>query len=86
MSDGNSNYAQLDSAIRLVKKFPDQALQVIVNCARKSEMTYWRAFFDIAGDPKVLYDESLRRGDLKTATNYLVVIQTLESSKVSGEV
>lgn len=82
-SDGKSDL-QLESAIKLVKKFP-QALQVIVNCARKSEMTLWRSFFDVASDPKLLYQESIDMGDFQTATSYLIIIQTLESSKVSAE-
>jgi RAB6A-GEF complex partner protein 1 len=84
-SEGKNTDLLLGSAIALVKKFP-QALQVIVNCARKSEMCLWKSFFDVADDPKVLYQQSLFKGDLATATSYLIIIQTLESAKVSGEV
>ncbi len=46
----------LSSAISLVKKFPlVEALRVIVNCARKSDMSLWKKFFSVAEDPKELY-------------------------------
>lgn len=44
----------LPSAIEFVNQFP-RSLEIIVNCARKSEMALWGYFFSIAGDPKLLY-------------------------------
>jgi hypothetical protein len=50
----NDYTEMLKNTIDLVKKFP-QALEVIVNCARKSEMSIWGDFFKVCGDPKILY-------------------------------
>jgi hypothetical protein len=44
----------LPTAIQFVNQFP-RSLEIIVNCARKSEMALWSYFFSIAGDPKLLY-------------------------------
>lgn len=56
-----------------------------MNCARKSEMVLWKSYFEVANDPKELYKTSLEQGDLATATSYLIIIQTLESAKVSSD-
>lgn len=73
---------KLREALELVKQFP-QALDVIVNCARKNEMTLWGQFFKVAGDPKDFFHTSLENGDLSCSTSYLIIIQSLESAEVS---
>ena len=79
------NIPLIKAALELVKSFP-QALKVMVNCARKSEMTLWKDFFYIAGDPKLFYQESMDAGDMSVATSYLIIIQTLDSDQISREV
>lgn len=44
----------LPAAIQFVHQYP-RSLEIMVNCARKSEMALWSYFFSIAGDPKTLY-------------------------------
>jgi hypothetical protein len=44
----------LKIAADFVHQFPD-SLEIIVTCARKSEMSLWAHFFSIIGDPKILY-------------------------------
>jgi hypothetical protein len=48
-----------DSNLPAVIEFLDHfevALDVVVGCARKTEMTRWRRLFDIVGDPKALFE------------------------------
>lgn len=86
-SDKNpdSDQLQLPLIIQFVNQFP-RSLEIMVNCARKSEMALWGYFFSIAGDPKELYQRSLESGALGVATSYLIIIQTLEPVQVSSTV
>ncbi|KAI0374480.1 RIC1-domain-containing protein [Pilatotrama ljubarskyi] len=72
----------------------DDALDVVVGCARKIEMTRWPRLFDIVGNPKILFEvchsrlngsvshistqSCLTSGRLKTAGSYLLVLHGLE--------
>ncbi|KAJ3082867.1 hypothetical protein HK102_001421, partial [Quaeritorhiza haematococci] len=73
----------LPQVVRFLEHFP-MYLDVIVRCARKTEVALWRYFFGIVGDAKALFKRSLELGALSTATSYLIIIQTLESATVSG--
>jgi hypothetical protein len=74
----------LANMVQFVFQFP-RSLEIIVNCARKSEMALWSRFFSIAGDPKVLYQRSVDSGAYNVATSYLIIIQTLEPLQVSSK-
>ncbi|KAJ7630516.1 RIC1-domain-containing protein [Roridomyces roridus] len=56
----------------------DAALDVVVGCARKTEMTRWKRLFSIVGNPKLLFETCLESGQLKTAGSYLLVLHNLE--------
>ncbi|KAF8649858.1 hypothetical protein AX16_005620 [Volvariella volvacea WC 439] len=56
----------------------DAALDVVVGCARKTELTRWRRLFDIVGNPKALFEICLASHRLKTAGSYLLVLHNLE--------
>jgi len=56
----------------------EAALDVVVGCARKTEMTRWRRLFDVVGNPKALFETCLLSGRLKTAGSYLLVLHNLE--------
>ena len=51
----NAEDSNLPSVIEFLDHF-DVALDVVVGCARKTEMTRWRRLFDIVGDPKALFE------------------------------
>jgi hypothetical protein len=43
--------------IHFLKRFPNY-LEVLVQCARKVEVSLWRHLFDVAGPPRALFDVS----------------------------
>ena len=45
----------LPTSIEFLDHF-DDALDVVVGCARKIEMTRWPRLFDIVGNPKILFE------------------------------
>ncbi|KAI0308050.1 RIC1-domain-containing protein [Multifurca ochricompacta] len=67
----------LPSVIEFLDHF-DVALDVVVGCARKTEMTRWRRLFDIVGSPKTLFEMCLSSQRLRTAGSYLLVLHSLE--------
>lgn len=72
----------------LVIKFLDQfphALDVIVSCARKTEVALWDHLFSVVGKPKDLFEICLADGRLRTATSYLIILQTMQPLVVGGK-
>ncbi|KAN0100860.1 RIC1 domain containing protein [Tylopilus felleus] len=67
----------LPAVIEFLDHF-DVALDVVVGCARKTEVTRWKRLFDIVGSPKSLFEVCLDSGRLKTAGSYLLVLHNLE--------
>lgn len=51
----NPTSGVLPAVIEFLDHF-DAALDVVVGCARKTEMTRWRRLFDIVGNPKGLFE------------------------------
>ncbi|KAF7340016.1 RIC1 domain-containing protein [Mycena venus] len=77
--DGDS--ISSDTVLRTVVDFLDHfdvALDVVVGCARKTEMTRWKRLFSIVGNPKLLFETCLESHQLKTAASYLLVLHNLE--------
>ncbi|CAO3657743.1 unnamed protein product [Umbelopsis ramanniana] len=75
--------AILPIVIQFLDQFP-HALDVIVGCARKTEVALWEHLFSIVGNPQDLFELCLREDRLKTATSYLIIIQTLEPLSVAS--
>lgn len=72
----------LPATLRFVDHY-DVALRVVANAARKTEMARWPYLFTAAGRPDMLVRHCLARGDLHTASSYLLVAHELEERKTS---
>ena len=80
---GYSRGALLPAVVDFLYAFPVY-YDVIVRCARKTEVALWEYLFSIVGDPKELFNHCLNDGDFKTATSFLVILQTMEPFSVSS--
>ncbi|KAG6866024.1 hypothetical protein C0991_009433 [Blastosporella zonata] len=69
--------AVLPTVVEFLDHF-DSALDVVVGCARKTELTRWKRLFSIVGNPKSLFETCLASQRLKTAGSYLLVLHNLE--------
>ncbi|KIJ68689.1 hypothetical protein HYDPIDRAFT_179745 [Hydnomerulius pinastri MD-312] len=76
-SSTTSTSGALPAVIEFLDHF-DVALDVVVGCARKTEVTRWRRLFNIVGNPQSLFEICLDSGRLKTAGSYLLVLHNLE--------
>jgi len=56
-----------------------------VQCTRKTEVRSWRTLFSNLPPPEELFEESLQRGNLKTAGGYLLVLHTFEELRPTGD-
>ncbi|PCH33349.1 RIC1-domain-containing protein [Wolfiporia cocos MD-104 SS10] len=62
----------------------DVALDVVVGCARKIEMSRWPRLFDVVGNPKTLFEACLASNRLKTAGSFLLVLHNLDQLDADG--
>ena len=53
--DGQATQDVLSAVVEFLDHF-DAALDVVVGCARKTELTRWRRLFNIVGNPKSLFE------------------------------
>ena len=60
-------------------------LSTVVQCIRKTELSYWHTLFAHLPTPLNLFEEALSLSDLKTASSYLIVLQGLEERDDSSE-
>lgn len=56
----------------------EESLDVVVGCARKTEIDRWERLFQVVGEPRGLFDMCLDGGKLRTAASYLLVLHNLE--------
>ncbi|KAJ3881237.1 ribosome control protein 1 [Lentinula edodes] len=77
LDSGSDGQEVLSKVVEFLDYF-DAALDVVVGCARKTEMTRWRRLFDVVGNPKTLFETCLQSHRLKTAGSYLLVLHNLE--------
>lgn len=63
-TDSDDGEISLDVVLPTVVQFLDHfeaALDVVVGCARKTELTRWRRLFSIVGNPKSLFEVRANR-------------------------
>ncbi|KAI8142660.1 RIC1-domain-containing protein [Fennellomyces sp. T-0311] len=88
LEEETENRPHHDPILPLVIKYLDQfphALDVIVSCARKTEVALWDHLFSVVGEPKDLFELCLADGRLRTATSYLIILQTMQPLAVGGK-
>lgn len=80
-SNNDDRDSKQDSVLAAVVIFLDyfpESLDVIVRCARKTEIARWPMLFDLVGKPRHLFENCLKDGKIRTAASYLLVLHTLE--------
>ncbi len=60
-------------------------LSTVVQCIRKTELSFWHTLFAHLPAPLTLFEEALSLSDLKTASSYLIVLQGLEDTDDASE-
>ncbi|KAL1604538.1 WD40 repeat protein [Nothophoma quercina] len=76
--------ALLPSVLSFLSSFP-QYLDIVVQCTRKTEVRSWRTLFANLPPPEQLFEESLQKGNLKTAGGYLLVLHTFDELRATGD-
>lgn len=76
--------ALLPSVLSFLSSFPDY-LNILVQCTRKTEVRSWHTLFETLPPPRELFEESLQKGYLKTASGYLLVLNTFDETGSSSE-
>lgn len=75
-SPPQSDSALLPTVLSFLSSF-EEYLDVVVQCTRKTEVRSWDTLFSHLPPPLELFDASLEKGALKTASGYLLVLHTL---------
>jgi hypothetical protein len=73
----NPRHDSLSKTVEFLDHFPE-SLDVVVGCARKTEMERWGVLFAAVGQPRELYEACVRLGKWRTAAGYLLVLHNLE--------
>ncbi|KAK5073859.1 WD40 repeat protein [Lithohypha guttulata] len=60
---------------------PETYLATIVQCVRKTEFSFWQYLFAHLPSPETMFEQALALNDLKTASGYLIVMQTFEEEQ-----
>lgn len=68
---------ELENVIEFLDHFPE-SMDVVVGCARKTEVDRWERLFAVVGSPRELFERCLSSGNWRTAASYLLVLQNLE--------
>ncbi|OCF75666.1 hypothetical protein I204_02958 [Kwoniella mangroviensis CBS 8886] len=74
----------LSAVIQFLDHF-DSSLEVIVGCARKTEIDRWNLLFDLVGSPRDLFEICLKENKLRTAASYLLVLHGMSDEGLQQE-
>lgn len=77
VSTSSHSTQMLERVVEFLDHFPD-SLDVVVGCARKTELDRWRVLFHAVGQPRELFEACLEKGKYRTAAGYLLVLHHLE--------
>ncbi|KAI5481005.1 ribosome control protein 1 domain containing protein [Pseudohyphozyma bogoriensis] len=83
-AEAEAEAAVLPRVVEFLDHF-DEALQVVVGCARKTEVARWSFLFDVVGKPRDLFEKCISSGFLKVAASYLLVLHNLEPLEQSSK-
>ncbi|KAJ2455395.1 WD40 repeat protein [Coemansia sp. RSA 2337] len=59
--------------------------EIVVHCARKTEAAFWSHLFACVGGPERFFRLCLDSNQLETATQSLIILQTLEPASVNED-
>ena len=82
--EGEGEEGVLPRVVEFLDHF-DECLQVVVNCARKTEQARWEFLFKFVGKPRDLFEKCISSGFLKVASSYLLVLHNLEPIEQSSK-
>jgi hypothetical protein len=74
------NFPQFPGILNLYKYYIRilfEFLDIVVQCARKTDAAYWQFLFDGVGDPLTLFEDCINAGKFSTAASYLKILQSI---------
>ena len=74
----------LERSIQVLQKFPEY-LDVIVRVARKTDPSLWPTLIRYTGRPTSLFEEAMNNWSFKTASCFLVVVETIEGADIGQD-
>ncbi|KAJ2899915.1 WD40 repeat protein [Coemansia aciculifera] len=77
-----SDVLLLPRVVALLENFA-KFREIVVHCARKTEAALWPLLFECLGGPESFFQQCLAAGELETATQSLIILQTLEPASVN---
>ncbi|WWC93237.1 hypothetical protein V866_000070 [Kwoniella sp. B9012] len=83
-SSPSESVSLLSAVIQFLDHF-DSSLDVIVGCARKTEIDRWNLLFNLVGSPRDLFEICLKENKLRTAASYLLVLHGMLDEGVEQE-
>jgi len=83
-SSGSGDTSLIANVLSFLSSFPSY-LDIVVGCARKTELRSWHTLFQHMPPVQELFEESLQRGLLKTAGGFLLVLHTFDEESFNAQ-